>query len=73
MAEWRYTVEGEKLTMGEIVARVIAAHPTLMPSTIRKRVNAGLREWTHLTRPAAVGSAQRRAAIRLSISRAYRK
>lgn len=70
---YRYTVEGEKLTMAEIVARVLEAHPKLKVSTIRKRVIAGLRTWRLLGQSAAAGDAQRRESIRRSLGRVYRR
>ena len=44
-ADWRYTIEGEKLTAAEVVARVLADHPKLKADTIRKRLKAGVRTW----------------------------
>lgn len=69
---WRYTVEGEKLTVGEIIARVRGASPSLSAGTIRKRVSAGLRTWAQLGRDAITGVRERRDAIRKDISRIYR-
>lgn len=69
--DWRYTIEGEKLTMGEIIARVLAAHPKLKADTIRKRVTAGFRTWRLLGQSAAAGAAARRDRIRSAIHRVY--
>lgn len=70
---YRYTVEGEKLTMAEIVARVLEAHPKLKASTIRKRVIAGLRTWRLLGQSAAEGDERRRNSIRRSLGKLYRR
>lgn len=45
MAEgYRYTIEGEKLLMIEIIRRV----PEIQPDTIRIRINRGVRTWEGL-------------------------
>lgn len=41
---YRYTIEGEKLTMVEIISRV----PEIQADTIRARVNRGVRTWDGL-------------------------
>lgn len=69
--DWRYTIEGEKLTMGEIITRVLADHPKLKADTIRKRVTAGFRTWKLLGQSAAAGAAARRDRIRSAIHRVY--
>jgi hypothetical protein len=70
---WQYTIEGEKLTMGEIVARVLAEHPRLKADTIRKRVVAGVRTWRLLGQSAAAGAEARRQKIRGALHRMYRR
>lgn len=70
---WQYTIEGEKLTMGEIVARVLAEHPRLKADTIRKRVTAGVRTWRLLGQSAAAGAEARRQKIRSALHRVYRR
>lgn len=72
-ADWRYTIEGEKLTAAEAVARVLADHPKLKADTIRKRLKAGVRTWRLLCQSAAAGLKARRDEIRRSIAGVYRR
>lgn len=54
-AAFRYTVEGERLTRRQIVDRVLALAPTLLPDTIRYRIDAGARTWAALSADPAKG------------------
>lgn len=61
MKDYRYTVDGEKVTIDEIVARC----PLVSRSTISNRVRTGWRTWAELMRkPDAVQSARRKGAKR---------
>lgn len=71
--EYRYTVEGEPLTRGEIVERVLRDHPKLRADTVRKRIDGGARTWKQLGQQPAAGMTLRRLQIKGEISRAFRK
>lgn len=62
---YKYTVDGEKVTMHEIVKRL----PGVIPQTVRKRINAGLRTWAELGATPIQGNA---AAVNESKSRMQR-
>lgn len=56
---YQYTIEGEKLTLAEIVARI----PNVCSYAVRRRVaHYGLRTWSDLRRPAKPKVDRRRAA-----------
>jgi len=61
---YRYTIEGEHLTLGEIVARV----PTVKADTVRDRIHRGARTWAALSLPPGIGAKQRRDATKLRIA-----
>jgi len=63
-AGYRYTIEGELLTIAEIVARV----PGIKPDTVRDRVDRGARTWVLLTRPPGVGRQKQREATKLRVA-----
>jgi hypothetical protein len=50
--DYRYTIEGEKLTLDEIRARL----PHIRPATVRTRISAGLRTWGALAMSPAEGA-----------------
>lgn len=59
MNDYRYTVDGERVTLDEIVARC----PLVSRSTIGNRVRLGWRTWAELQKkPDAVQSARRKGA-----------
>jgi len=61
MKDFRYTVDGEKVTLDEIVARC----PLVSRSTISNRVRLGWRTWAELSkRPDVVQSNRRKGARR---------
>lgn len=61
---YRYTIEGEHLTMGEIVARV----PRIKADTVRDRVHRGARTWAALSLPPGIGAKHRRDATKSQIA-----
>mgnify|MGYP000567799484 FL=1 len=59
MNTYRYTVDGEKVTLDEIVTRC----PLVSRQTVSDRVRRGLRTWAELQKkPDAVQSARRKGA-----------
>ncbi len=59
--DYRHTVDGDKVTLDEIVARC----PLVSRQTVSDRVRRGQRTWAELTKkPDAVQSAQRKGARR---------
>jgi len=61
MKDFKYTVDGEKVTLDEIVARC----PLVSRATVSNRVRLGWRTWAELMRkPDAVQSARRKGARR---------
>lgn len=42
--DYKYTIEGEKLTLDEVRARI----PEIKPETVKKRIEAGHRTWEAL-------------------------
>jgi len=68
MKDFRYTVDGEKVTLDEIVARVpkdSAGCPLVSRSLVSNRIRLGWRTWAELMRkPDAVQSARNKGARR---------
>lgn len=61
MNTFRYTVDGEKVTLDEIAARC----PLVSRATVSNRVRLGWRTWAELSKkPDAVQSARRKGARR---------
>jgi len=61
MKDFRYTVDGEKVTLDEIVARC----PLVSRATVSNRVRLGWRTWAELSkRPDVVQSNRRKGARR---------
>lgn len=61
MNDYRYTVDGEKVTLDEIAARC----PLVSRQTVSDRVRRGQRTWAELTKkPDAVQSARRKGSRR---------
>ena len=61
MKDYKYTVDGEKVTLDEIVARC----PLVSRATVSNRVRLGWRTWAELSKePDAVQQARRKGARR---------
>ncbi len=57
-AEYRYTIEGEKLTLAEIKDRVYTQNPALTRDKVKARIDAGKRTWAELTMDPAAAKRQ---------------